>query len=740
MKKMAKIRKVSILIVFLIMLFVLAGPCRASVIVGFSLNESGDLGPDGHTLYYHGATVDGTDYAPGGYSSQSLSCKLPGDTYGDRFVTIVGGVNPGGSQVSFVSWVKLDSAGWGAGQPYHVYGGAVNAPNIDEPGEFQLWLEAGARRPFFTIVDSVGAQQLNGPSVIPFDTWTHIAVVFNGGTLTMYVDGSPVANTTIASAIPSASCEISIGTGSADNQWLGRIDEFAIYDIALTGSDIQDIMSDGIVNLNSLFSDVTSDVGLTGLQDATRAWGDYDNDGWVDLTTGGQLWKNNAGNNFSLVSGIGGMWADYNNDGHLDLFSRRNLYENLGNGSFTSVGSKIPALPMVANRAQAVADYNNDGYVDFYITGYENPAYEPDALYINNGAVNFTKSWQTPAGQELPARGVTACDFDEDGDQDIYVSNYRLAGNLLWLNDGTPFPQYNASFDYGIGGHYTPGDVHAYGHTIGSCWGDFNNDGHFDLFVGNFRHNWDDGSQDYAAFYRNNGAGDSWHFELMTQLDGSDWQESYASPALGDYDNDGYLDLFYTDLGTADSCVLYRNNGNWTFTNVTGQSGIAMLQAWQTCWADYNNDGYLDLIVDSKLYRNNGGNNHYLKVRLAGDGVKVNSAAIGAQVRIDLGPPIGILTRQVEGGTGEGNQNDLTLHFGLGDNTDPVELQIDWPDGTTQYVNTEVDRLVVVQMEICPDADLSRNCEVGLEDFALFAIDWLKCTDPAVAECDQYWQ
>ena len=93
----------------------------------------------------------------------------------------------------------------------------------------------------------------------------------------------------------------------------------------------------------------------------------------------------------------------------------------------------------------------------------------------------------------------------------------------------------------------------------------------------------------------------------------------------------------------------------------------------------------LDLIGAGKLFRNTGNGNSWLKVRLQGDGNKVNRAAVGAQVRITVGDKIH--TRQVESGTGEGNQNDLTLHFGLGEHQGPVDLEITWPDQHRQAVN-----------------------------------------------------
>ena len=190
-------------------------------------------------------------------------------------------------------------------------------------------------------------------------------------------------------------------------------------------------------------------------------------------------------------------------------------------------------------------------------------------------------------------------------------------------------------------------------------------------------------------FLRNQGP-PNFRFEDKSAQAGLRWQESYASPTLGDYDNDGNLDLYFTTVYPGDSCVLYRNEGNWRFTDVTERSGIIAGSTYQAAYADYDNDGDLDLMTGGKLYQNRGANGHWLKVRMEGPG-----SAIGAQVRIRLGNRV--LTRQVEGSTGQGNQNDMTLHFGLGDNEGDVVLEVFWPRGASHTVRTQVDRTITVR-------------------------------------------
>jgi hypothetical protein len=172
---------------------------------------------------------------------------------------------------------------------------------------------------------------------------------------------------------------------------------------------------------------------------------------------------------------------------------------------------------------------------------------------------------------------------------------------------------------------------------------------------------------------------------------------------VGDVDNDGRLDLYFTTVypvasfGRPNHPVLFANDGDWSFRDVTAQTGIPPLGATcQAAWADFNRDGRLDLVTDGKLFVNEGGTGaHWLEVRLRGDGRKVNRSAVGAQVRVRLKDRT--ITRHVEAGVGEGNQNDLTLHFGLGDRRGKVDLEITWPGGRTQRVRrVGVDRLVEI--------------------------------------------
>ncbi len=239
------------------------------------------------------------------------------------------------------------------------------------------------------------------------------------------------------------------------------------------------------------------------------------------------------------------------------------------------------------------------------------------------------------------------------------------------------------------------GGLGAWGHTIGSCFGDLDSDGRIDIFVGNFSH--PPAYQDRPKFLRNLGKAKKYHFQDLSSTAGLRWQESYASPTLGDFDNDGLLDLFFTTVYPGDKSVLYRNKGGFKFAEVPGAAGMDRPQTYQAAWADWNNDGALDLIVGGGLYQNPGTAGHWLKVRLIGSG-PVNSTAIGASVRIRVGKDgKRVVTRQVTSGTGQGNQADAAMHFGLGDHTGEVTLEILWPGNRKQTVKTPIDRVVTVK-------------------------------------------
>jgi hypothetical protein len=426
------------------------------------------------------------------------------------------------------------------------------------------------------------------------------------------------------------------------------------------------------------------------------SWADFNNDGFVDVISGGWLWENKGGSNFTQhttynFSGFG-TWGDFNNDGFVDYYGMsHDLWRNDGGtGTFTPIS--LPADPSSDHVGGTWFDIENDGDLDLYVGGFESPAYKVDFVLRNNGNETFTHIWTQPgdstlgAGDPRPGRGVTHLDYNEDGFQDIYVSYYRVEPNGLWKNDGS------GSFVDVAG---SIGVTAANGNSIGSSVGDIDNDGHMDIFGANFAHS----GQPESRFLRNRGSAGSYTFEDMGQ-GGVAYVESYASSALADYDNDGDLDLFFTAVYVGDFAHLYENRGNWTFADVTAAVGLAGIEGtgsapYDACWADFDNDGDLDLMTHiGRLYRNRGNTNNWLKVKVGGDASQ-SINAMGAEVRLSL--PDRTLTRQVEGNTGQGNQNELTaLHFGLGGFTGPFQMEVRWTGGLTRTFTVQHNQVVEI--------------------------------------------
>ncbi|MBV6458308.1 MAG: hypothetical protein HONBIEJF_01435 [Fimbriimonadaceae bacterium] len=447
------------------------------------------------------------------------------------------------------------------------------------------------------------------------------------------------------------------------------------------------------------FTNITAELKIQLANDAA-CWVDVDADGWTDLVCGGVVWRSEQGKSFErLTEGLGSVVAaDYDNDGYPDLFSysRQKLYRNLKGKKFEAV--QLPDLPATVSRGACWADLDADAFVDLFVGGFEDWERQityPSFILKNQSGKSFQLVWQE---SKYRTRGVTACDFDRDGLAEVYVSNYRLQPNQLWnrskagvMRDLAPDRNAVATSE-GFSG----------GHSIGAAWGDFDGDGEIDLFAGNFAHVDDRGDQPKSRFLHNKGAKGGCRFDDKGTC-GVWYQESYASPAAGDADNDGDLDLFFTTVyGTAsfnrpNYPVLFQNEGAFKFTDATEGSGLEKLPpTYQAAFADLRNDGRLCLATAGSLFASKSPAKHWLGVRLEGDGKKVNRSAIGAQVRIKVGSRV--VTRQVEAGTGEGNQNDLRLHVGLGDNVGPVDLDILWPGGFRQTVKSvRSNRIVTVK-------------------------------------------
>jgi len=456
------------------------------------------------------------------------------------------------------------------------------------------------------------------------------------------------------------------------------------------------------------FNDETEDptIGLSG--SGSPSFGDCNDDGWEDVWDG-QLHRNNGDGTFTNVtesSGItgggAGAWADFNNDGHLDLFLSTTvdqLYEGQGDCLFVDVTAasgiddtqlfktstdEEATLQNVDTPSAAWVDVDNDGLVDLMQANFMNFTSGDSALdylWLNQGDGLFINGTDdagmlSTQGAGKAGRGVAPADWDNDGDSDILISNYRLHRNFVWENEGSGDFE-NIARDSILGGIGT--EVNSlqsyYGHTIGSAWGDLDGDGDLDLFSANLAHPRFIEFSNKSMLLRNRTVEDGIAtFEDVAAEAGILYQETDSSPLFLDFDNDGRLDLFYTAVYPARPSYLYRNEGNWNFSMVSYPAGAWIYNGWGVSAADLDNDGDLD-IYGNRLLRNEHPNlGGWIKVRVVGSGTGATNRA-GLGVRLRVFTTEGEQTREVQGGVGVSSGLSLIQHFGLGDSlTGTIEV------------------------------------------------------------------
>lgn len=459
-----------------------------------------------------------------------------------------------------------------------------------------------------------------------------------------------------------------------------------------------------------IFNDVTDESGLKDISAGRIAWGDYDNDGFQDmLLDGRRLFKNSEGKKFFEITSLsfpdtnasgGGLWGDFDNDGDLDMITKDPEVIRLNDrGVFKKVAGEYSLTDnKVSTEGVGIADLNRDGFLDVYFANYENNfVYEKDQLFLGKGNGKFSDVSET--GGILPAdginragRGVNAGDFDNDGDQDIFVSNYRLTENFLLRNDGLGFFK-NIAKEKGVAGVETAG---WWGHTIGSEWGDIDNDGDLDLITANLAHPRYIDFSNMTMLYENSGAPD-FKFTDIRRSAGIRYEETHSEPAFGDLDNDGFLDLYINDVYEGRRSFLYMNNGNKTFRDVTYLSGTRHFNGWGVAYADIDNDGDLDILAAGgkiQLFRNDTPKlGNWLEVKITG---KDHCDAIGTRLRL-FNNNISLI-REIQGGKGTTNQHSLVQHFGIGKEFQNFTLEITFPSGEKRTVKVnEINNVILIK-------------------------------------------
>ena len=474
---------------------------------------------------------------------------------------------------------------------------------------------------------------------------------------------------------------------------------------------------------------------------------DFDNDGVLDLITStwdpcgplqafrgdGRGGFEDVGETWGLGDQLGGLnliHGDYDGDGRLDLFVlrgawlleegriRNSLLRNevgAGAGRFVDVtraaGLAAPAYP---TQVAAWGDYDGDGDLDLYVGNEASEAHEyPSQLFRNLGDGTFEDVAAEAGVDNLRyAKGAAWGDADNDGDLDLYVSNF--GANRLYLNEGGRFQ------DVAV----RTGVTEPERESFATWFFDYDNDGDLDIYVGDYR---DQATEIVASYmgsdpgvgqpllYRNDcgpepGCGGRLRLtEVSRQL-------GIRRPALpmganyGDLDNDGWLD-FYLGTGEPDLAslmpnVMYRFDGR-RFHEVTFAGGFGHLQKGHgVAFGDLDRDGDMDLLhqlggfyptdtFGNALFENPGSDNAWITLRFAGAGPAdsgANRFGVGSRVALSVDGPGGKRTiHRLVGSGGSFGGNSMQLEVGLGDATRIDEIRVRWAGSGTVQVFEDVE-------------------------------------------------
>lgn len=471
---------------------------------------------------------------------------------------------------------------------------------------------------------------------------------------------------------------------------------------------------------------------------------DFDNDGRLDVflvngTTleayragkpgfGHHLYRNLGGGRFDDVTaraGVGGdaSWgmgcsvADFNNDGRPDLyvtqFGPNLLYENRGDGSFREVGRKAGVADPRWSTGSAWGDFDHDGWLDLYVANYidYDLAHPPEpgsgdncgflsltvacgpggmkpakhAFYRNRGDGTFADETNARGFDVPPYFGLGVCvsDYDNDGDLDVFVANDSMP-NYLFQNQGKGTFR-EVALDSGVAFN-DDGNAQA---GMGTDFGDYDNDGRFDLILTTF-------ANDTNTVFHNEGGG-----QFSDAATRTSQRDSYASMSWGagfaDFDNDGWKDIYVVNghlypqvdrlrnpMGYKQTDLFYRNLGGGRFRSESAVLRHSPHVGRGAAFGDLDNDGRVDIVISNLddrpnvLMNERNSGNPWLMVRaLSRHGGR---DAIGARVTVttEAGKQVG----EVRGGCSYLSSNDPRVHFGMGSARRAKEVRVRWPGGS----------------------------------------------------------
>ncbi len=450
-------------------------------------------------------------------------------------------------------------------------------------------------------------------------------------------------------------------------------------------------------------------------------WGDFNGDGFDDLIIPQLtlfkgnipyvpiIYKNNgAGDFIAMVPGgissatyINAAVADYDNDGKLDLFltgyTQNYLYKGNGDFTFTLIDPSPVSETGLGDFDLGISwsDYNKDGLVDLLVI--PNTDAIKNVRFYTQGPVNTFTKQTTGTLASVAVSGSTAAwaDYDNDGDQDVFINNNDTntpgtVNRLLTNNGDGTFTNVNAApftTDIGQG-------------SFSAAWADYNNDGFLDLFIGVSK------TTAGNLLYKNNGNGTFSKQTMNTSItEPLSSNDQTFSASWGDINNDGFLDLMISVSGGSGSRIYINNNGTSFTKFVNEKFNDVKAASLGSGLADYNHDGFLDIAVSAvdvtdfgggsknigptvkdMVYKNNnvGNGNNWTEIRLTG--TTSNKIGIGTRVILIAGGKTQI--REVQSTTSFGSQPSAMVHFGIGTSTSITSLQIKWPSGVIQTITS----------------------------------------------------
>jgi hypothetical protein len=430
------------------------------------------------------------------------------------------------------------------------------------------------------------------------------------------------------------------------------------------------------------FVDVTKKAGVGGpWYSMGITVGDFNNDGYPDIYVSNYgpntLYKNNGNGTFTNITkrakvgggtecSVGAVWLDYDNDGLLDLY----------------VGNYL--------------NFDPDYKYYYAPDGFPGPlAYDsqPDILYHNLGDGTFEDVTEKMGIIDLDGRamGVGAADYDEDGFVDIYVANDHTV-NYLWHNDeGKGFTDRGTMSGTGFS---QAGEATV---SMSVDFADYNGDELLDMFISD---------DNYCSLYENLGNGLFSDKSYVSGISVASGQFVGWSSSFLDYDNDSDADIFKTNgelkhlYGQEDQ--LFENVGEGKFKDVSVERGQFFKEEYVgrgACLGDYDNDGDIDIFIvnldsQSMFLRNNKGNQHnWIILNLVGN--TSNKDGIGSRIKLTSGGKVQIA--QKKSTTGYLSQNDSRLHFGLMKNDIVERIEIKWPSGKLQILeNIEINQILKI--------------------------------------------